>query len=271
MTIPESPSFNPDPDAGSEGNKTEQELIAETSARLFVRELPPEYRELILGKSHFIELGSPYSDHLSHHAGREKGRTEWMKNKMAGETILDLGCGSSGNMEDLSVNEWGAKQYIGVDINRTYNPKSDEFIGKEEAERVRAGLLEFLKEESKKIDKVTEPVDKPVPTESRIVNIHANAIYIRGDMLDCISKLEDGSVGAVSMSGIEILGSRFTGDNSPRYMKALKKEIVRVLKPGGVFISYESDICPDDDNQLTKVFSIGHGLESNGIYQKISS
>ncbi|MBN2585144.1 hypothetical protein JXA59_00650 [Patescibacteria group bacterium] len=302
----------PSPDSGGAGSneKTREQKIAEATRELFVRAPRPEDKEPIDLPDKFVEMGEPYSEHLPHWLNKE-GLTSLVKERADGQTVLDLGCGSSREVPYVAAVEWGAKHYIGVDLHRSNTPSlavgdltAEEIdailsdpsgdvpvAGKNTGPKSRAymaptsdyatedlskeRIAAMLEAERKPHRVASEPAESIVNKESRIISTDETETHIMGDMLDCISRLEDGSVGVIVASGLETMpfstDSDYIRDKKREYSSRLAEEITRVLKHNGILISYESDVHPQQlaavkYDKPTGYYSTEHYAS---IYQKL--
>lgn len=77
------------------------------------------------------------------------------------------------------------------------------------------------------------------------------ASYVKSDMLEFVSRMEDDSFGVINLNGLEGHSS-----DANRYAAALDKELSRILKPGGLLIldDLSLGLLSPDSNGFKKVF-----------------
>lgn len=223
-----------------EEEKTNEQKIDEIKNELFDRETPAEYQQLIEGVN-FIRLHTEYSENLIDEFKDENSKDRlndvgrYIANEIKDGIVLDLGCGQSNKINGFSE-ENGASLYIGVDLvpyiffEKSY-PGSAPPIPPLESEIV-------INTEPSEVQKNESAFEQPK------FYLEDNALQIKSDMLETISRMKSRSVKLIIMSGIETKG----GDTTREYTSVLKKEIKRVLKEDGLLLNYHSDISlPDSE------------------------
>lgn len=260
------PEDNLEPDVLDDVSEQETAPVSED---LFVREVPAEYQELIDEKNKFIEIGERYSDNLARRLKHDKELMSLMQQRIEGESVLDLGSGSSASMRSMSIKDWKAKRYIGVDLHRVVI--ANDRLGTIDPTNIDMEAIGYEHDEEDYSHQPDTPsifeteLEPPVQTKSEIISTSEEEVSIKGDMLDAISRLEDDSIGAVIISGIERTN---IDETTLEYIRKLKQEIYRVLKTDGLFIVYESDFGADENfNELsTDNSDLKYG---SGVFEKI--
>jgi len=249
--------------------KSEQkpEVVSETEKlekELFAREIPPEYKELIK-KVNLITRQDAYSKNFIFKIGSFKILQDILGEKIKDGTVLDLGCGRSFKMGKVSRN-FGAKIYIGVDLFPTFDLDGLRDLLTKEAE-----LSEDLKVYAKKItSKQMEQGNLEITSDYFDKESGSRALRVAGDMLGATARLADNSISVVTIFGIQThSGGKEQMRNNSDYITALEKEILRVLKSGGIVINYESDIGFSDYPEIKIKYKPEHSSEYT-IYEKMA-
>ncbi|MDP3970568.1 MAG: hypothetical protein Q8P90_02610 [bacterium] len=251
---------------------TERTELPKVERLEFGREVPTEYRSLI-ADIRFIDMRTPYStyidlgnkerfsrDDLSVHQDSDIVRmlrgelTEYgtaLRDAISGRVFLDFGCGSYDQsiLPRLVAEAHGASRYIGVD---KYHP----------------GMLE----QSGNTDVVEDVIQQGVYQFPDRMGPRLNSkkgdfslTWTQDDILGFVSKIKQANGLFVFISGIE----PDSGSASTEYVAALKKEIIRLAKPGdGLFFSHHSVLFDPSDAGYTQVMRRYEDEDSQRLYIK---
>lgn len=177
-------------------------------------------------------------------------KQDWqrMKDKLQGTVLVDLGCGwrleTGGFMYSVvSGTKYPVSAYVGVDryawSDIPYNPTLNQYEKAKNREIITAG---------------SPPIGK----------VHA-------DMLDFVARLPDNSVNFV-LNGID----HYVMAGGGEYHKALAREIIRTLKPGGIIfgadfsaIAHELDIDEARKAGLKRVTFPSYMRRDLGAFEKV--
>lgn len=241
---------------------SETTKINDAGKKLFFREIPLEYLEIITGVK-LVTSGAPYSEMLAQEiAGDEKRYKELLTTKIKDGVILDLGCGQEYQIFNMA-RRFGAKTYIGVDLNPY-------FIGEGEVSRDAVPVRLSLEEEeeidlNEKKEEIKEEEEKTAaPEVVQLINEgNFNCVKIKGDMLNLISRLKDNSVDVIIISGIE---GGAPSEINEKYFIALGQEIQRALTVKGICISYYSDLGNTENTKKLKKIARYRGKLYSSYY-----
>ena len=222
-------------------NSTSNEQLITLQNRLFDREVPEEYRRLAKN-ARLIELAEPYSENLHTLFYQEKGLTNLGKlisEAMHGGIVLDLGCGQTNHLSSFArKNE--AELYIGVDLNPDVFTPGARMVPEGET-------IEERRERRRRLFQPATPIKPEISEESISSNVtrpkyqlKEKILQIQDDILEAISRMKDGLVDIVIISGIEMSSENIEETN--KYLTALTAEIRRVLKKGGLLLNNQSDL-----------------------------
>jgi len=253
----------------------EQEKTA-LEKELFVREVPEEYKSLIEKVDLVRKPSCDFSSDLIKKLD-EESRGDTLRNIIENGVVLDLGSSGHSYISKF-VAKLGAKKYIGIDLDPHYSfggtcgpmPEielgADENVCLKEPEQINDANVPFVNKFEDYQKRFLETKIKR-PTIEKIQGVD---VRVEGDMLSFISRLGGESVSAVVLAGIES-GLCNNDKNNYEYLLFLKKEIVRVLKNGGIVISYVSDFFPEKSDNLTELYKFEvFDLQDrkSAIYQK---
>jgi hypothetical protein len=250
-------------------NKKPKDRIEEIKEIIFDHDIPDEYQSLA-EKVKLIEQGTAYSEGLyeQFYAKTEAGKKclselgDFASRKMYDEIVVDLGCGSNHFMNLFSTKY--CRLYVGIDFYpstaipivkmvktphraRSYMGKNKEasmaVVG-EDSHRPPSYLMSSRAESAVFTSEDKTEIDKKVflstfPKYRLVENSDGKVFEISDDMLKALSRFKSDSVGVVMINGIE---AAEYDEQTKNYLTALEKEVERVLKVGGVFINYNSDI-----------------------------
>lgn len=245
--------------------------IAKIERRIFVRKLPHEYEELITKSDPIISIGSEFSSSIFDYydPSRPSEAMEIIRKKMKDETVLDVGCGEMPHSPRVFARKNGAFQYIGVDKKGPYD------FQRLDKETPSLSSLEFIlpdadvSYEAKQEEKVMKNTDPEIVVARN--DGQMEAILINGDILSVISRLNDNSINVIIFSGIECQASEFWSvarELNDKYWKAMKLELFRILKRGGIIIVYGA-VSPILTGELKRIARFGDfHMEYEGVYEK---
>ena len=164
------------------------------------------YQKLIadLEKRNFCKLSTPYADQWSDDMQLNRNIIDIFKNKLKGKVLVDLGCGQYLQHFDACAQQ---NSYT-LNLARKLQVKS--YIG---------------------VDKFIELNDLEDFNSKSL-----DAIIVKADMLDFVSKLPDNSVNFTinGIDGVVIL-------NCDKYAQAVAAEMVRATLPKGIIFGIRSE------------------------------
>ncbi len=258
-----------------EQSKAKEQFLSEEmfKRKYLVRSIPKEYEE-VASLVEIIEIKTPYAEHLLKQLCKiefgsevllsEKGKL--VADKISGGVIIDLGCGDSSHMRLFSELA-RANLYIGIDkdalasgglVNRGRSA--------EEIHEILMAGVASLRRDEKSSEERNEGIIAQSQIKNKIEICGEHAVLLNCDMLTAIVQLSDNCASAVISSGIEFMIARDYSNNA-EYSKALKKEIDRVLKNGGLLLNYHSDVFGSDD-KFIKIADFTCSWKASGVYEK---
>lgn len=232
--------MNPESPSLGKSEKLPNPLTGKLAGRIFARNTPAEYLPLVEGVR-LITAKSAYSEHLFKILNQDRYQ-KLLHAKIQNGIVVDLGCGTASRFQHLAE-MLHANIYIGIDLEPVTGASSG-------PTPQRSLKLLIEEKETAPIETYSESgqlqTKQPQIVEYTAGEASKCSIKIAGDMLDTISRFDDASVDVVSLIGIE---GADVGTNR-EYQRALKTEMLRILKKDGIIIAYESDFNPDNIRTL---------------------
>ncbi len=231
--------------------RPQEELVGDIKKRLLVRDMPEEYSKFI--KPHmYIEMSDSYTEIITNYFWQRGGKSSetytYMQEKFKDQTVLDLGCGYGEGLQ--LTDEFKAREYIGVDVH----PRRPDFIT----------IKGLGGEDSENSSRLTDDSSKRKTGAS-----FDSGIFVEGDMLNVISRLADESVGVIIIAGIQRHNQGYRDHQA--YEEAMKFEINRVLKDGGITVNNSAFIGSGFENESFKAVEFKGDPTHTVFYEKMQS